>query len=50
VLIVKKGGQEVLLSYRQENPADHVLNEDVLKALGIPSDAQAIHNSQLHAA
>jgi len=35
LLIVKKGGQEVLLSYRQENPADHVENAAVLNALGI---------------
>jgi len=44
VLIVKKGGHEVLLSYRQENPADHVENSEVLEALGIHEsmDAQPI--------
>ncbi|XP_045162127.2 prostamide/prostaglandin F synthase-like [Mercenaria mercenaria] len=36
-LIVGQGGK-VLLSFRQENAPDHVENEDVLKALGLPVD------------
>jgi len=39
LLIVKKGGQEVLLSYRQVNVAEHVKNSAVLKALGLSEDA-----------
>jgi hypothetical protein len=35
LLVVKKGGEEVLLSYRQENPAEHAENSDILRALGI---------------
>jgi prostamide/prostaglandin F2alpha synthase len=34
-LVVKKGGEEVLLSYRSENPADYVSNQAILNALGI---------------
>ena len=29
-------GGKVLLSYKQENAPDHVDNDDVLKALGLP--------------
>ncbi|XP_060590204.1 prostamide/prostaglandin F synthase-like [Ruditapes philippinarum] len=36
-LIVGQGGK-LLLSFRQENAPDHVENEDVLKALGLPVD------------
>ena len=45
VLIVKKGGQEVLLSYRQENPADHVENSQVLKVLGIKESENMLPDS-----
>jgi hypothetical protein len=34
-LVVTKGGTTILLDFRQDNPADHVKNENVLKALGI---------------
>lgn len=34
-IIVSAGGKEVLLTYAQDSPADHVPLEDVLKALGI---------------
>jgi len=40
LLIVKKGGQEVLMSYKQENPADHASNSDILKALGLGDPVQ----------
>lgn len=33
-LVVDKGGK-VLLNYKQESAADHVANDDVLKALGL---------------
>ncbi|XP_025083721.1 prostamide/prostaglandin F synthase-like [Pomacea canaliculata] len=33
-LVIEKGGK-VLLSFKQDNPADHVNPADVLKALGI---------------
>jgi hypothetical protein len=36
-LIITKGGENVLMDYRQENAADHVSNEEILKALGIPA-------------
>jgi len=35
-LVVSKGGGEVLLDFRQDNPADHVANSEILRALGIP--------------
>lgn len=40
LLIVKKGGHDVLLSFRQESPADSVSNPDILKALGIGANAE----------
>jgi len=36
-IIIKAGGTEVLLMYKQDHPADHVDNNDVLTALGIPT-------------
>ena len=48
LLIVKKGGQEVLLSYRQENPADHVENSEVLKALGIKDSDNMLPDVHRH--
>lgn len=39
-IIVAPGGK-VLLSYKQESPADHVAIEDVLKALDISASAPA---------
>lgn len=32
---MSEGGTKVLMDYRQANPADHVANSDILKALGI---------------
>ena len=34
-LIVKKGGQEVILCYKQQELADHLGNSEILKALGL---------------
>ncbi|XP_064611365.1 prostamide/prostaglandin F synthase-like [Liolophura sinensis] len=34
-LVVSSGGDKVLLSFKQENPADHVELSEVLKSLGI---------------
>jgi len=34
-LVVSKGGAGVLLDFRQDNPADHVANSEILRALGI---------------
>ncbi|GIY80552.1 hypothetical protein CDAR_424761 [Caerostris darwini] len=36
-LVIKKGGEEVLLSHKQHELADHVDNKEVLKCLGIQS-------------
>jgi len=41
LLIVKRGGQEVLMSYKQDGPADHASNSDILKALGLDDPVQA---------
>jgi len=47
VLVVEKGGQKVLLSYKQDNPADHVENSEILKALGLqPNPIEAQPHSQ----
>ena len=35
LLVVKKGGDSVLLSHREEVPGDHVANDAILEALGI---------------
>ena len=35
LLVVSKGGEEVLLNHREETPGDHVANDVILKALGI---------------
>ena len=35
LLVVSKGGGEVLLNHREETPGDHVANDVILKALGI---------------
>lgn len=34
-IIVSDGGTKILMDYRQTNPADHVANSEILKALGI---------------
>jgi len=43
-IIVAPGGK-VLLSYKQESPADHVAIEDVLKALDISASAPAAEDT-----
>lgn len=43
VLVIGKGG-EVLLSYKQVSPADHVENSEVLKALGLSHPAAEAEN------
>jgi prostamide/prostaglandin F2alpha synthase len=40
-MIITKGGEKVLLDYRQENAADHVDPDEILKALGISPDELA---------
>lgn len=48
-LIVSKGGTKILIDYRQTNPADHVANSEILKALGIadvPEDNNTASNSE----
>ena len=40
--MVSKGGECVLLEFRQEWPGEHVPNEDVLKALEISHDKEAL--------
>ena len=35
LLIVTKGGSQVLLNHREENPGDHVANGVILETLGI---------------
>lgn len=35
LLIVKKGGTEILLYHKEEYPGDHAENDVILKALGI---------------
>ncbi|XP_070555587.1 prostamide/prostaglandin F synthase-like [Ptychodera flava] len=42
VLVVSKGGDKVLLDFRQVNPGDHVPLEDVLKALGIEGQPSSL--------
>jgi len=37
-IVVNKGGDTLLLYYRQDNPADHVENSAILQSLGIPDD------------
>lgn len=32
---MSEGGTKILMDYRQNNPADHVENSEILKALGI---------------
>jgi len=34
-------GKKLLLDFRQDNPADHVANSEILKRLGISEDAAA---------
>ena len=40
--MVSKGGEHLLLEYKEDYPGDHVANEDVLKALGISHDEEAL--------
>ncbi|XP_018006418.1 prostamide/prostaglandin F synthase, partial [Hyalella azteca] len=39
LIVVPAGGSKVLYEYRQENPADHAPNSDILQALGISEAA-----------
>uniref|UniRef100_A0AAQ5YP37 Prostamide/prostaglandin F synthase n=1 Tax=Amphiprion ocellaris TaxID=80972 RepID=A0AAQ5YP37_AMPOC len=41
MLIVAKGGEQVLLHFIQDSPGDHVALEDISKALGISATAKA---------
>jgi len=41
LLIVAKGGEKVLLHFVQDSPGDYVPLEDIGKALGVSSNAQA---------
>jgi len=45
-LVVSKGGEHVLLEFREEVPGEHVPNEDVLKVLGISHDKEAMEQLQ----
>jgi len=45
VLIVTKGGKEILMDYRQDNPADHVENSQILKILNISDTAGVLDES-----
>ncbi|KAF2354238.1 Peroxiredoxin-like FAM213/AAED1 [Trinorchestia longiramus] len=38
LLVVASGGSKVLYEYRQENPADHAPNSDILQALNLSAD------------
>lgn len=38
-IVVNKGGTESLMQFKQEGPADHAENSDILKALGISGAA-----------
>ena len=41
-LVITKGGEKILMDYRQSNPADHVDNSEILKILGIKSDPEIL--------
>ena len=38
LLIVTKGGEQLLLNHREENPGDHVANGVILEKLGIKQE------------
>lgn len=38
-LVITKGGDQVLLDYRQDNPADQVDTAEILRVLEIPNPA-----------
>ena len=38
LLIVTKGGEQVLLNHREETPGDHVANAVILEALGLKQE------------
>lgn len=38
LLVIASGGSRVLYEYRQENPADHAPNSDILQALNLSAD------------
>ncbi|KAK4292056.1 hypothetical protein Pmani_035153 [Petrolisthes manimaculis] len=39
LLVVAGKGKKVLYEYKQDNPADHAENADILKALGLEAEA-----------
>ena len=41
LLIVTKGGKQVLLNHREETPGDHVTNSIILETLGLQQINQA---------
>lgn len=43
---MSEGGTKLLMDYRQDNPADHVQNSEILKALGIAAEDAATTNSE----
>ncbi len=40
LLIVSKGGEQVLLNHQEETPGDHVANNVILQTLGISEMVQ----------
>ena len=42
LLIVTKGGEQVLLNHREEAPGDHVANAAILEALGLKQEVARI--------
>ena len=38
LLIVTKGGKQVLLNHHEKNPGDHIANDVILEELGITED------------
>ncbi|XP_039251283.2 prostamide/prostaglandin F synthase-like [Styela clava] len=45
VLVVKKGGEEILFNFKQQSAADHVENEKILQALGIQEKIEKSEDS-----
>ncbi|CAL4129022.1 unnamed protein product [Meganyctiphanes norvegica] len=39
LMVIEAKGSDILFNYKQENPADHAENSDILQALGLKAEA-----------
>lgn len=45
LIVVAAKGEKILFEFRQENPADHATNHDILQSLGLPTEDMPVNSA-----